>query len=314
MATDVLFKVKLAQGSSLTIKYIRFDIIHDGEIFIEQGHNFVYLPDYNNSSIYKKIKNSGTYYEVQGYPNNKFVILFTIYSNSPFTIKRMESSDGTNWTQKLSNTYNTQYEGGLYSSGGYNTYTSSMINPGYYNYKYETSNGGANQCEVLDYGILPYWYGNQWVSSLYTNYILSDTGWSSITSVSGKGKTYTLSKINSNYINNGKVVSNASASNFDALTTDSLLANLIGNVVQDIVDKTKILVNYNIPFANYNYIKLVYKKDAIPDNADDGTAITITQNSTSQEITGINQNGVYWFVIFTDKSTSDPKSFEVTGF
>ncbi len=314
MATDVLFKVKLAQGTSLTIKYIRFDIVHDGEIFTEQGHNFVYLADYNNNSVYKKIKNSGTYYEVQGYPNNKFVILFTIYSTAPFTIKRMESSNGTSWTQKLSNTFNTQYEGGLYSSGGYNTYTSSMINPGYYNYKYETSNGGANQFEVLDFGILPYWYGNQWVGSLYTNYILSDSGWSSIESVSGKGKTYTLSKINSNYINNGKVVSNASDLNFDALTTDSLLGNLIGSVVQDIVDKTKILVNYSIPLANYNYIKLVYKKDAIPDNADDGTAITIIQNSTSQEITGINQNGVYWFVIFTDKSTSDPKSFKVTGF
>ena len=79
-------------------------------------------------------------------------------------------------------------------------------------------------------------------------------------------------------------------------------APTIGAITQSDADVT---VNYTIPSGTYSYIKLVYKKDTIPFDKDDGTAIDILQSSTSQVISGITDGSTYWFVIFTDKTSSE---------
>lgn len=76
------------------------------------------------------------------------------------------------------------------------------------------------------------------------------------------------------------------------------------------MNNSQVDVTYTIPSAIYNYIKLVYKKGSIPTSYTDGTAIDITQASTEQEISGIVDGDTYYFVIFTDKSTSEPKSID----
>lgn len=63
-------------------------------------------------------------------------------------------------------------------------------------------------------------------------------------------------------------------------------------------------VTYGVPQGDYNFIKLVYKQNGIPTDETDGTAIDILQDSTSQTIQDLTGN--VWFVIFTDKTSSDP--------
>ena len=94
---------------------------------------------------------------------------------------------------------------------------------------------------------------------------------------------------------------------FGVNTYKFVLAPTITSIAMDSEDNTKVLANYTIPSATYDYIKLVYKKDAIPTSKDDGTAIDITQESTSQLISHINDGNTYWFVIFTDKTSSEPE-------
>ena len=129
--------------------------------------------------------------------------------------------------------------------------------------------------------------------------------WQSVLSIQGNDKTYLLSSIFN--INNGNPVNNVSAQGNLSLASSTEIDALISTVV---LDMSKIKVTYDIPAGTYSYIKLVYKRGSAPTSVSDGTAITITQASTSQVIDGIADGGTYWFVIFTDVSKSSAKSIQ----
>ena len=74
-------------------------------------------------------------------------------------------------------------------------------------------------------------------------------------------------------------------------------------------------VNYEFPYGgNYEYAKLVYKKDKIPADVNDGYAVDIDPTATSVQVEGISKTlgTKYYFAIFTDKSVSDEFVYEVT--
>lgn len=311
MASDKLIEYKV--GTSQGNKWFQWTVDHTGEIFTEQGNNFIYLPNRLDASDVRKFKNSAlaAYYET--YPNNRMNILFFIYSDKPFSITRWYSTNGSSYTSQSTMNCNTRYPGGYYSSNGFSLLT---IGSGRCNnlpcIDYYNSAKGWNTFELVGTPYLPFDYLNSYSPATnYGQYIPSSSSWETITDITGKGKTQTLSKINSGNINYGNPVSNSSSSAFDVFTDDSKIDNMISIALGETKDYSKIVVKYTIPSANYEYIKLVYKKDSIPDSYDDGTGINIVQDSDSYEITDIAENGLYWFVIFTDKSSSSPISFNV---
>lgn len=104
------------------------------------------------------------------------------------------------------------------------------------------------------------------------------------------------------------------------------LSQYIGFYIPDTVDKiyinhalvpvsgATIKVNYSVPEGDYEYIKLVYKKNKIPANVSDGKAIDLDPTATSVQVNGLSEvlGTKYYFVIFTDKSVSDEFMYEVT--
>ena len=86
-------------------------------------------------------------------------------------------------------------------------------------------------------------------------------------------------------------------------TVKELLAPMITGVSDDDVVVT---VNYSIPTGNWDYVKLVYKKDSIPTSVSDGTAVDITGSSIT--LSGLKGNSLYYFVIFA----KDLDSGEIT--
>lgn len=79
------------------------------------------------------------------------------------------------------------------------------------------------------------------------------------------------------------------------------------------VSGATIKVNYSVPAGTYEYIKLVYKKDKIPTSASDGKVVVLDPSETEVTITGVKgEVGTkYYFVIFTDKTTSDEVMYEL---
>ena len=141
------------------------------------------------------------------------------------------------------------------------------------------------------------------VGKMYINDVLQ-ANWESVKSISGKGKTYNLTEILN--INDGEAVNDVSASGNVDFSKKTKVNNLIADAIQD---QTKVTVHYEIPEGTYSYIKLVYKKNAIPQTYSDGTAIDIDQSDTETEITGIVDGSTYYFVIFTNLSVSEEKMF-----
>lgn len=134
--------------------------------------------------------------------------------------------------------------------------------------------------------------------------------WQSVAGVSGKGQTYNLSQIASASINNGESVTGASASAFTSLSDSTKVSALVD--VQEL-DDSKARVVYKIPSlasGSYSYAKLTYKQGHIPTNKDDGTSadldITSFDVNKTIDVSGIVTGSIYWFVIFTDKSESEP--------
>lgn len=75
----------------------------------------------------------------------------------------------------------------------------------------------------------------------------------------------------------------------------------------------RVTVDFIIPNASYEYIKLVYKKDAIPVSSSDGTAIDLQQSDTSKIVNMEYVFGVYYFVIFASNSNgNESESNEVS--
>ena len=134
--------------------------------------------------------------------------------------------------------------------------------------------------------------------------------WQSVAGVSGKGQTYSLSQIASASINNGESVTGASASAFTSLSDSTKVSALVD--VQEL-DDSKARVVYKIPSlasGSYSYAKLTYKQGHIPTNKDDGTSVDLDITSfdvnKTIDVSGIVTGSIYWFVIFTDKSESEP--------
>lgn len=74
-------------------------------------------------------------------------------------------------------------------------------------------------------------------------------------------------------------------------------------------------VEFTIPSGNYEYIKLVYKKNKIPADVTDGKSVDLLPTDTSCTVNGLSETlgTKYFFAIFTDKSVSDEFSYEVTA-
>lgn len=312
MASDKLIEYKV--GTSQGNKWFRWTIEHTGEIFTEQGNNFIYLPNRLNASDVRKFKNSALAMYYESYPNNRMNILFFIYSDKPFSITRWYSTNGSSYTSQSTSNFNTRYPGGYYSSNGFSLVT---IGSGrcqnlpcidVYN-----SAKGWNTFELVGTPLLKYDYLNNYSPNIiFKDYVASTTSWETITNIVGKGKTQILSKINSANVNYGNPVSNGSSSAFDVFTDDSKIDNMISIALSETKDYSKIVVNYKIPTNNYEYIKLVYKKDSIPDSySEEGAiAVDITADSTSEEIPFVSDGDTYYFVIFTNSSMSEPIKFK----
>ena len=70
-------------------------------------------------------------------------------------------------------------------------------------------------------------------------------------------------------------------------------------------------VTYYIPAlasGSYEYAKLLYKQGRIPKSVEDGTAVDLDTFGTNKtiDITGLTEGASYWFIIYTDRSESDP--------
>ena len=76
-----------------------------------------------------------------------------------------------------------------------------------------------------------------------------------------------------------------------------------------------VVVDYQFPEGgSYEYAKIVFKKNRIPANVNDGYAVDIDPTATSVQVEGISKTlgTKYYFAIFTDKSVSDEFVYEVT--
>ena len=141
----------------------------------------------------------------------------------------------------------------------------------------------------------------------YLTYITNPIPWKPVASIIGNNKIYTLAKIALSDINNADPVSGASSATFDVLTDESLVSSLVLDV-QPSGDSA--IVSYSVPGGVYEYVKLVYKKDEAPEDVDDGTVIDISQTDTRAVASGLDYFSTYYFVIFTDKTQSEPVSIK----
>ena len=78
------------------------------------------------------------------------------------------------------------------------------------------------------------------------------------------------------------------------------------------VQGATVKVNYMIPEGDYQYCKLTYKADYQPENQNDGTSIDISPSGSSVNVEGLDENQLYYFTLFTDKSESEPFPFTAT--
>lgn len=311
------FKVNTSQGN----KWFRWQLTssyNDCALYTDQGSNFVYLKNSLNNNEIKKFKNSAISYDFVAYDSswtlvNQMQLAMLLYANRPFSIERWRSTNGSSWTTESTSTYNVK-KGDCYSSDYYHvfTYSSSMSSTSLYcNLEY-TSAKGWNSYTITTRGPIPIYYSYNDSGYAYHNFISAQGGWQSIESITGKGKTYPLTVIKSDQIKDGYRLNNASSSAFDMFTDDSKIDNMISIALGETKDYSKVIVNYKIPTNVYEYIKLVYKKDSIPDSySEEGAiAVDITADNTSKEIPFISDGDTYYFVIFTNSSMSEPIKFK----
>lgn len=127
--------------------------------------------------------------------------------------------------------------------------------------------------------------------------------WQPVPSITGKLGTCNLSQILN--VNDGEPVSGASGSAIN-ITSYSLVKNLINKVL---TDNDKVGIEYEIYNDDYEYVKLVYKKDEEPLTVSDGTAIDINPEENIIGISGICDGSTYFFKIFTDINSSEAYEF-----
>lgn len=132
--------------------------------------------------------------------------------------------------------------------------------------------------------------------------------WSSVPRITGKeGKVYRLTDILN--INDGNAVNDVSAKNNVDFSKKTKVNTLINDVIPVVENPTKAIVKYSMPIANYEYVKLVYKAGAIPTSVEDGTVKNIDADDNDVSVSGLEEQTTYYFVIFTDKTTSDAEAF-----
>lgn len=72
----------------------------------------------------------------------------------------------------------------------------------------------------------------------------------------------------------------------------------------------RVKVDYYIPEGDYQYCKLTYKKNKEPESVNDGTIVNIDPIETNCLVEGLEEEQVYYFTIYTDKSESEPFIYE----
>lgn len=139
--------------------------------------------------------------------------------------------------------------------------------------------------------------------------IIPEYTWSSVPAISGKNGKYTLTKILN--INDGEPVDNITNKGNLDFSKKTKVNTLVADsfVPEHREDATKALAKYEVQNKVYSYCTLVYKKGEIPNDVADGTAIQIDPDGDEVAITGLEENKTYYFVIFTNKTTSEPYRF-----
>lgn len=145
--------------------------------------------------------------------------------------------------------------------------------------------------------------------------------WQSVPSISGKNGILSLVTLDSESINDGEPVSGAAISVFDqAPSIDNNIKNLAdtygGGEESSAVDVT---VKYKVtlpPGGSFSTLKIVAKKDSIPEDASDGDKIVdISPSKTKKTVTGLDENSLYYFKIFgedTNSNTSESDEKHIT--
>ena len=133
--------------------------------------------------------------------------------------------------------------------------------------------------------------------------------WESIPRITGKdGKVFRLTDILN--INNGEPVNDVIIKNNLDFSRKTKVNTLIDSVVPVVENVTKAIVSFDIPTSNYGYIKLVYKKDDIPTSVEDGKVKELDVDDDTVTVTGLEELTTYYFMIFTNKSESEPYKYK----
>lgn len=134
--------------------------------------------------------------------------------------------------------------------------------------------------------------------------------WSSVSSISGKNGTLSLTKILN--INDGEPVQDITNKGNLDFSKKTKVNTLVSSVYEPThkEDATKAIAIYEIPDKTYAYCTLVYKENEIPTSVEDGTAIPIDPDGEEISISGLEERTTYYFVIFTNKTTSEPYRFK----
>ncbi|MBP5594277.1 MAG: hypothetical protein J6Y02_02755 [Pseudobutyrivibrio sp.] len=134
--------------------------------------------------------------------------------------------------------------------------------------------------------------------------------WTSVPSISGKNGTLSLTKILN--INDGEPVQDITNKGNLDFSKKTKVNTLVSSAYEPThkEDVTKAIAIYEIPDKTYVYCTLVYKKNEIPTSVEDGTAIPIDPDGEEISISGLEERTTYYFVIFTNKTTSEPYRFK----
>lgn len=145
---------------------------------------------------------------------------------------------------------------------------------------------------------------------LLMGHVPSPYTWSSVSSVTGKNGILSLTQILN--INDGEPVENVTNRGNLDFSKKTKVNTLVNSVYEPTYkeDQTKATVEYEIPEAEYQYTKLVYKKKKIPKSASDGTAIDIGADDTEVVVTNLEPSTVYYFVVFTNRTKSNAYKFK----
>ena len=186
------------------------------------------------------------------------------------------------------------------------TATQSKDNVSYHGLSGEDNNCLDLGCVIVSNANVGTWYFN--------NAPLVAYQWSTVPSISGKNGILSLTQILN--INDGEPVENVTNRGNLDFSKKTKVNTLVNSVYEPTYkeDATKATVEYEIPEAEYQYTKLVYKKKKIPKSASDGTAIDIGADDTEVVVTNLEPSTVYYFVVFTNRTKSNAYKFRTGSY